>query len=62
MIFIASTVSHLRMKMVVLPATIVLIRLAEQAVTWKSGMTSRPMRGVGSGGTSPRRSAARAVT
>jgi len=37
------------------------IRVALKAVAWNIGMTIRPTLGVGSGGTSPRRSAARAA-
>jgi hypothetical protein len=62
MIVIASTGSQRRMKMVVLPVAIEPIRLALQAVTWKSGITISPTFGVGSGTGSPRRSAARAMT
>jgi hypothetical protein len=60
MISIARTVSHLRMKIIVLPVAITPIMPAEQAVTWKSGMTVSVTRGVGSGGISPRRRAERA--
>ncbi len=45
----------------VLPAAMLPIRLAEQAVTWNSGTTSSPVLGCGSGGISPRRSDARAA-
>ena len=60
MIAIASSGSHLRMKTRVWPATIVPISIALRAVQWKSGMTIRAVLGCGSGGASPRRSAARA--
>ena len=58
----ASSTSHLRMKMVVWPITIDPIRLALHALTWKSGITIRPMRGSAAAGTSPRRKAVRAST
>src|SRR3546814_7093976 len=61
MISIASTASHLRMKIVVCPAAIAPIRLAEQAVTWNIGMTVSVVRGCGSGTGSPRRRKLRAA-
>jgi hypothetical protein len=48
------------MKTSVWPATIVPISIALRAVQWNRGMTMRAVFGTGSGGTSPRRSAARA--
>ncbi len=61
MISIAWTGSHLRMKISVLPAAIAPIIVAEQAVTWNSGITVSITFGIGAVGTSsPRRISIRA--